>query len=160
MADKNSSSAHLKRPPLVSFRTRETMDIQEKHLFGSCRFVGEFEKLNRIGEGTYGVVYRARDSKSNEIVALKKMRMEKEKDGMPVSGLREIILLQKCKHPNIVALKEVVVGRSLESIFLVMEYCEQDLASLLDNMQTPFMEAQVKCIMIQVRCSVSSVCSQ
>ncbi|XP_064077991.1 cyclin-dependent kinase 10-like [Macrobrachium nipponense] len=150
MADKNSSSAQLKRPPLVSFRTRETMDIQEKHLFGSCRFVGEFEKLNRIGEGTYGVVYRARDSKSNEIVALKKMRMEKEKDGMPVSGLREIILLQKCKHPNIVALKEVVVGRSLESIFLVMEYCEQDLASLLDNMQTPFMEAQVKCIMIQV----------
>ncbi|XP_068207888.1 cyclin-dependent kinase 10 isoform X2 [Palaemon carinicauda] len=92
----------------------------------------------------------ARDSKTNEIVALKKMRMEKEKDGMPISGLREIMLLQTCKHPNIVALKEVVVGRSLESIFLVMEYCEQDLASLLDNMQTPFMEAHVKCIMIQV----------
>lgn len=36
------------------------------------------------------------------------------------------------------------------SIFLVMEYCEQDLASLLDNMQTPFTESQVKCIMIQV----------
>lgn len=57
---------------------------------------------------------RARDTKSNEIVALKKMRMEKEKDGMPISGLREIMLLQSCNHPNIVCLKEVVVGRSLE----------------------------------------------
>ena len=47
-------------------------------------------------------------------------------------------------------LREIAVGRSLSSIFLVMEYCEQDLASLLDNMQTPFSESQVKCIMVQV----------
>lgn len=150
MSEKSSSSNSSKRPNLVSFLTGEVIEIPERHLFGKCRFVGEFEKLNRIGEGTYGVVYRARDTKSGEIVALKKMRMEKEKDGMPISGLREIMLLQTCKHPNVVSLKEVVVGRSLESIFLVMEYCEQDLASLLDNMQTRFMEAQVKCIMIQV----------
>ena len=47
-------------------------------------------------------------------------------------------------------LREIAVGRSLSSIFLVMEFCEQDLASLLDNMQTPFSESQVKCIMVQV----------
>ncbi|KAK8738581.1 hypothetical protein OTU49_003949 [Cherax quadricarinatus] len=145
----NSAASSSKKGGLVSFLTGKPIEIPKKHLFGICRFVGEFEKLNRVGEGTYGVVYRARDTKTNEIVALKKMRMEKEKDGMPISGLREIMLLQSCNHPNIVCLKEVVVGRSLESIFLVMEYCEQDLASLLDNMQTPFMEAQVKCIMIQ-----------
>ena len=46
-----------------------------------------------MGEGTYGIVYRARDTKSGEVVALKKMRMEREKDGMPVSGLREISIL-------------------------------------------------------------------
>ena len=74
---------------------------------------------------------------------MKKMRMEKERDGVPVSGLREINILINIRHPNIVLLKEVVVGRSLDSIFLVMEYCEQDLASLLDNMQTPFSESQV-----------------
>ncbi|KAA0194130.1 hypothetical protein HAZT_HAZT005944 [Hyalella azteca] len=119
-------------------------------LLGQCRFVGEFEKLNRIGEGTYGVVYRARDKSTNEIVALKKIRMIQEKDGMPISGLREILLLQQCEHENIVALKQVVVGRSLSSVFLVMEYCEQDLASLLDHMSAPFMEAQTKCIMKQV----------
>ena len=74
---------------------------------------------------------------------MKKMRMEKERDGVPVSGLREINILINIRHPNIVLLKVVVVGRSLDSIFLVMEYCEQDLASLLDNMQTPFSESQV-----------------
>ncbi|KAG7172666.1 cyclin-dependent kinase 10-like [Homarus americanus] len=136
-------SSSTKKTGLVSFLTGKPIEIPEEHLFGKCRFVGEFEKLNRVGEGTYGVVYRARDTKTNEVVALKKMRMEKEKDGMPISGLREIMLLQSCNHPNIVCLKEVVVGRSLESIFLVMEYCEQDLASLLDNMQIPFMETQV-----------------
>ncbi|KDR09684.1 cyclin-dependent kinase 10 [Zootermopsis nevadensis] len=126
------------------------MDIPEQDILGRCRFVSEFEKLNRIGEGTYGIVYRARDTKTDKVVALKKVRMEHEKDGLPVSGLREISVLLSCRHENIVHLKEVVVGRSLESIFLAMEYCEQDLASLLDNMQAPFSESQVKCIMLQV----------
>jgi len=67
-----------------------------------------------------------------------------------VSGLREIDILLNIKHKNVVDLKEVVLGRSLESIFLVMEYCEQDLASLLDNMSSPFSESEVKCIMQQV----------
>ncbi|KAG4077298.1 hypothetical protein HA402_009927 [Bradysia odoriphaga] len=127
-----------------------TVEIRDEDLLGRCRLVTEFEKLNRIGEGTYGIVYRARDTSNNEIVALKKVRMDQEKDGLPVSGLREIHILKKCSHENIVRLKEVVVGRSLESIFLAMEYCEQDLASLLDNMTTPFSESQVKCIVLQV----------
>lgn len=93
---------------------------------------------------------RARDSRTNQIVALKKVRMDQEKDGLPVSGLREIQILLGCSHENIVRLNEVVVGRSLESIFVSMEYCEQDLASLLDNMSTPFTESQVKCLVLQV----------
>lgn len=64
----------------------------------------EFEKLNRIGEGTYGIVYRARDTADDEIVALKKVRMEKERDGIPVSSIREISLLFSLKHENIVDL--------------------------------------------------------
>nr|XP_012592693.1 cyclin-dependent kinase 10 isoform X1 [Microcebus murinus] len=124
--------------------------VPPEHRLGRCRSVKEFEKLNRIGEGTYGIVYRARDTQTDEIVALKKVRMDKEKDGIPISSLREITLLLRLHHPNIVELKEVVVGNHLESIFLVMGYCEQDLASLLENMPTPFSEAQVKCIVLQV----------
>ena len=96
--------------------------------------MSEFEKLNRIGEGTYGIVCkpchlifvieyfntcyflldRARDTRNSEVVALKKMRMEREKDGLPLSAIREITLLLECHHENIVARKEVVVGKSLE----------------------------------------------
>ncbi|KAF3689251.1 Cyclin-dependent kinase 10 [Channa argus] len=127
---------------LKSVKNNKTFTVPRNYRFGSCRSVREFEKLNRIGEGTYGIVYRARDTKSDEIVALKKVRMDKEKDGIPISSLREITLLLRLRHPNIVELKEVVVGSQLESLFLVMCYCEQDLASLLENMQTPFSEAQ------------------
>ena len=135
---------------LTSIETFEKKVMPDGHCYGRCRPVTEFEKLNRIGEGTYGVVYRAQDTVSHEIVALKKVRMEREKDGIPLSSLREISLLLNLGHKNIVQLKEVVVGRHLESIFLVMEYCEQDLASLLDNMSLPFKEAEIKCLMLQL----------
>ncbi|XP_023332318.1 cyclin-dependent kinase 10 [Eurytemora carolleeae] len=145
----NTSSTEVKKSAMLDLRTGKPLQIPEGDLFGRCRYVTDFEKLNRIGEGTYGIVYRARDTKSGYIVALKKLRMEREKDGIPVSGLREISILLNCDHENIVRVREIAVGRSLESIFLVMEYCEQDLASLLDNMQNPFSESQVKCIMKQ-----------
>ena len=124
--------------------------ISQSEVLGNCRSVAEFEKLNRVGEGTYGVVYRARDTVSKKIVALKKVRMDKEKDGLPISSLREIKLLLHISHPNVVKLDEIAVGRKLENVFLVMEYCYQDIASLLDNMSTPFSEAQVKCLMRQL----------
>lgn len=76
--------------------------------------------------------------------------MDQERDGFPISGLREIQILKICDHENIVKMNEVVVGKSLESIFISMEYCEQDLASLLDNMTTPFTESQTKCLMLQL----------
>jgi cyclin-dependent kinase 10 len=63
---------------------------------------------------SYCISDRARDTKTDKVVALKKVRMEHEKDGLPVSGLREISVLLSCRHENIVHLKEVVVGRSLE----------------------------------------------
>lgn len=93
---------------------------------------------------------RAKDSKSGEVVALKRVRMDNEKNGLPVSGLREITILQSCHHPNVVKLHEVVVGRSLDSLFLNLEYCVHDLASLIDNNAKGFTEAQVKCIFQQV----------
>ena len=110
-----------------------------------------YEKLGRIGEGTYGVVYRARDKKTNEIVALKKVRMDREKDGVPITTLREVRILQHCcSHENIVHLMRVVQGNQLNNVFLVFEYCEHDLASLLDNMRQPFLESESKCLIVQL----------
>ncbi|OON20168.1 kinase domain protein [Opisthorchis viverrini] len=138
---------------IFGIRRLSHFKIPQEYREGRCRSVAEFEKLNRIGEGTYGIVScldRARDTVSKEVVALKKVRMENVRDGIPISSLREITLLLSLKHQNVVHLREVVVGRGLDSIFLVMEYCEQDMASLLDNMPNPFTESQVKCIMLQL----------
>ncbi len=63
--------------------------------------------------------------------------------GLPICSVREIGILLRLEHRNIVKLREVAVGWELESMFLVMAYCEQDLAILIDNMNTPFTESQV-----------------
>ena len=54
------------------------------------------------------------------------------------------------RHDNIVAVREVVVGAELDSIFMVMEYCEHDMASLLDNMRAPYSASETKCLMLQL----------
>ncbi|KAI9486861.1 MAG: kinase-like domain-containing protein [Benjaminiella poitrasii] len=136
----------------IHFTTvKETsIECREGSFYGNCRDVEDFEKLNRVGEGTYGVVYRVRDTKTKQIVALKKIRMERETDGMPISSLREISILKRMKHQNIVNVTDVAVGPRLESIFLVMEYCEQDLGSLLDTVSTPYTPSEIKCLMLQL----------
>ena len=109
-----------------------------------------------IGQGTYGVVYRARDKETQAIVALKKLRMEREKEGMPLTSLREIRLLKACRHPNVVELRDIVVGNRLDSIFLVFEYCENDLATLLDTgMKRKFTEGEVKCLLRQLLSAIA-----
>lgn len=71
-------------------------------------------------------------------MALKRLKMEKEKDGFPITSLREIKLLMKARHPNIVTIKEVVVGSNMDKIYLVMEYVEHDMKSLMESMKEPF----------------------
>ncbi|KAK4357602.1 hypothetical protein RND71_023212 [Anisodus tanguticus] len=120
------------------------------NMLQGCRSVDEFERLNRIDEGTYGVVYRAKDKKTGEVVALKKVKMEKEREGFPLTSLREINILLSIHHPSIVDVKEVVVGSSLDSIFMVMEYMEHDLKALMETMKQPFSQSEVKCLMLQL----------
>ncbi|KAF9354689.1 NADPH-dependent diflavin oxidoreductase 1 [Mortierella sp. AD094] len=135
---------------LLSITGRMGSLTPQKPFFGNSRVVEDFEKLNKVGEGTYGVVYRARDKKTDEIVALKRIRMERENDGLPISSLREIKLLKTLRHDNIVLVRDVAVGNDLDQIFLVMEYCEQDMAALMDNLKKPYSPAEVKCLMYQL----------
>lgn len=72
-----------------------------------------YERLNQIEEGSYGVVFRARDKETGDIVALKKLKLDEEKHGFPITALREISALMACRHDNVVRIREVVVGDTL-----------------------------------------------
>jgi cell division cycle 2-like protein len=82
--------------------------------FGPCKDVEEYELLNNIEEGSYGMVSRARIKTTGEVVALKRLKMEHTNDGFPVTGLREIQTLMSSQHSNIVKLREVVVGGTMK----------------------------------------------
>ncbi|KAI8923172.1 kinase-like domain-containing protein [Entophlyctis helioformis] len=122
---------------------------------GASPSVDSFEKLGRLGEGTYGVVYKARIRSTGLVVALKRVRMDQENEGMPLSSLREISLLRSLDHENVMQVLDVAVGAAPEDIFLVMEYCEQDMANLMDTVvargkTTVFQPAEVKCLIQQL----------
>lgn len=89
-----------------------------------------YQKLEKIGEGTYGVVYKAKDRVSETIVALKRIRLEEEDEGIPSTAIREISLLKELRHPNIVRLYDVV--HTERKLTLVFEYLDQDLKKYLD----------------------------
>jgi cyclin-dependent kinase 2 len=69
----------------------------------------QYQKVEKIGEGTYGVVYKAVDKQSNSVIALKKIRLEQEDEGVPSTAIREIALLKEMDHPNIVRCAPVEV---------------------------------------------------
>lgn len=124
---------------------------QSINMLDSCRSVFEYERLNKINEGTYGVVYRARDKKTGEIVALKKVKMNKQDSdgGFPLTSLREINILLSLNHTSVVGVKEVVMDDD-NSIFMVMEYMEHDLKGLMEARKRPFSTSEVKCLMLQL----------
>ncbi|RQM04881.1 hypothetical protein DH86_00002682, partial [Scytalidium sp. 3C] len=124
----------------------------------SCRSVEDFEKLNDIEEGAYGWVSRAKDTATGKVVALKRLKMDNAQDGIPVTGLREIQTLMDCDHPNILALQEVVVGEDtskIENIFLVLDFLEHDLKTLLEDMSEPFLTSEVKTLLQQLTSGVA-----
>ena len=72
------------------------------------RGIEQYQKVEKIGEGTYGVVYKAKDRRTGEFVALKKIRLDEDGEGVPSTAIREISLLKEVCHPNVVSLKDIV----------------------------------------------------
>ncbi|KAM0746290.1 Pkinase-domain-containing protein [Meredithblackwellia eburnea MCA 4105] len=91
----------------------------------------KYERLEKIGEGTYGVVYRSRNKESGEIVALKKIRLEAEDEGVPSTAIREISLLKEMKDDHVVRLFDIVHNDT--KLYLVFEYLDLDLKRYMDK---------------------------
>ncbi|KAE8724793.1 putative serine/threonine-protein kinase [Hibiscus syriacus] len=109
-----------------------------------------FEKLEKIGQGTYSSVYKARDLESNKLVALKKVRFVNVDPGSVCFMAREIIILRRLDHPNVMKLEGLITSRASGSLYLIFEYMEHDLAGLLAAPEVKFTESQIKCYMQQL----------
>ncbi|ONI28427.1 hypothetical protein PRUPE_1G142100 [Prunus persica] len=109
-----------------------------------------FEKLDKIGQGTYSNVYKARDALTGKIVALKKVRFDNLEPESVKFMAREILILRRLDHPNVVKLEGLVTSRMSCSLYLVFEYMEHDLAGLAASPAIKFTEPQVKCYMHQL----------
>ncbi|KIH47230.1 hypothetical protein ANCDUO_22713 [Ancylostoma duodenale] len=95
----------------------------------------KYDKLEKIGEGTYGTVFKARNKEGGEVVALKRVRLDDDdevKPGVPSSALREVCILRELKHRNVVRLYDVIYSES--KLTLVFEYCDQDLKKFFDSL--------------------------
>ncbi|KAE8703258.1 Cyclin-dependent kinase C-1 [Hibiscus syriacus] len=114
------------------------------------RLADAFEKLDKIGQGTYSNVYRAHDLDQKKIVALKKVRFDNLEPESVRFMAREIHILRRLDHPNVIKLEGLVTSRMSCSLYLVFEYMEHDLAGLASNPGLKFSEPQVKCYMQQL----------
>jgi cyclin-dependent kinase 2 len=110
--------------------------------------IERYQKLEKIGEGTYGVVYKAKDRTTNEIIALKKIRLEADDEGVPSTAIREISLLKELRHPNVVELKNVV--HSEQKLYLIFEYLDHDLKKFMDAYGAPLPTITVKSYLYQM----------
>merc|ERR1719259_531699 len=95
----------------------------------------DYLKIEKIGEGTYGVVYKGRHKSTGQIVAMKKIRLESEEEGVPSTAVREISLLKELNHPNVVRLLDVLMQES--RLYLIFEFLSMDLKKYLDSAIAP-----------------------
>ncbi|MQM00453.1 hypothetical protein Taro_033180 [Colocasia esculenta] len=118
------------------------------------RRADSFEKLDKIGQGTYSNVFRAREVDTGKIVALKKVRFDIHEPESVRFMAREIQILRRLDHPNIVKLEGLIASRLSCSVYLVFEYMDHDLAGLSSCPNIQFSESQVKCYMHQLLCGL------
>ena len=144
--------AQVSTPP----GTQTLTDPTQRRFRGSAK-ISEYEVMKeKLGEGTFGVVSKARSKRTGNVVALKKILMHNEKEGFPITALREVKLLKMLSHPNILRLEEMAVERqqgSLRTLALKTAlFGKSDLHTAVDEkgktgkkratlyMVTPYME--------------------
>jgi len=143
----NSDAGPSPSTPLASFSQTQYYGVSEYN---------EYNFKNKVGEGTFGVVHTAKDSRTKDIVAMKHIFMQNENEGVPVTALREIKILKQLNHPNIIPLLEIAVKRGNRvtrqrgELYMVFPYMDHDLAGLIENKNVEFTEPQIKCYMKQL----------
>lgn len=171
----NAKGKSRKRKPKVIGKAPPTKMCEDGSEWGE-RCIDIYEIVDKVGEGTYGEVFKsvlksellnqqtsggaqtASAAANLEQFALKKVRLENEKEGFPITAVREIKILRQLKHKNIINLKEIVTDKQdavdfrkeKGSFYLVFEFMDHDLMGLLDSGYADFTEQMNASIMRQL----------
>ncbi|VDN36828.1 unnamed protein product, partial [Gongylonema pulchrum] len=143
-------------PPSYIDVTPELLEYMKNFQSPYMKDVSAFERLAKIGEGTFGEVFKARCKDTGRIVTLKQIEMESENEGFPAKTLQEVKMMQKFKYMHINELleicssKETIDTRGLYTFYMVFAYCEHDLASLLANTKIQLSLVHIKTMMKQL----------
>ena len=163
-----NAESSLSRPSIQSTVKAQVLSPPDGFRFHNpllhgCRSVYDsYERLCHLDEGTYGVVWKARDNSTGEIVAIKQIKFDSDdmtKEGFPISALREIGVLLSLSHECIVTVREMVVGNTSDKVFMVMECLEMDLQAAVKKKasSTPFAQSEVKFMMHQILSAMAHV---
>ncbi len=130
-----SDISEISKSSSNSFLNRKRSINNTNHFpnLSGSRSIDNYEYIGKIDEGAYGIVYKAKDKLTGDIVAIKKVKLGKEKDGFPITSIREINILMNFHQENIMNIKEVVYGTTTDKIFCVMEYADFELKALLSD---------------------------
>lgn len=134
--------------PYSSFSGGGSMLRRPCRMYTNADRLSNYRRLQKIGEGSYGRVYRCEDLETGETVALKQVDWSEQNDGVPSFAVREVSLLQDLQHPNTVRLLETIASGN--KLFLVCEFFEKDLKKMLDQRSTPLVGPKLKTIMYQL----------
>lgn len=137
--------------------SKEKEKYIEEYDFPYCDEASKYVKITKIGQGTFGEVFKAQERNgSKKLVAMKKVLMENEKEGFPITALREIRILQLLKHENVVNLIEICrtkanhYNRYRSTFYLIFDFCDHDLAGLLSNVNVKFSLGEIKRVVQQL----------
>merc|ERR1719412_1866290 len=164
---RNARAAKIRRKPSVIGKIAVSARISEDGSEWGERCIDIYEIVDKVGEGTYGEVFKSvlksaflanPNPNGLEQFALKKVRLENEKEGFPITAVREIKILRQLKHKNIISLKEIVTDKQdavdfrkeKGSFYLVFEFMDHDLMGLLDSGLVEFDEPMNASIMRQL----------
>ncbi|CCI46939.1 unnamed protein product [Albugo candida] len=123
--------------------------------------IDDYTIIDKVGCGTYGEVFKCQHKVTKQIAALKKLRPNVEKNGFPITSIREMKILKFLKHPNIVKMNEIVSTKALPKegkrppLYFAFEYMEHDLSGLLNHPRVKLSRTQTQCYMRQLLCGIA-----